>query len=235
MEYKIVKINTDSICKTRNLFLDMFLNTNKNTTPCQTNQFLKEAIKNTKTKKSRATHPCHKNIFIKEAFKTFQMIFQKESGHPPLTNIKTSNKNKSSYRYRKSTMSAGEYGYSRFSSLGTTPSHCSIATSCQPTTPNSSPPLSSRSTGTPSPSTPTGQLFYPSSCAVTNSKVFNELHCVTEQALPQGLDRPEHLLVQHAHVSGNLQWSNGYFLTKETIKNNIQSFQTKKYLEPSEA
>ena len=56
MEYKIVKINTDSICKTRNLFLDKFLNTNKNTTPCQTNQFLKEAIKNTETKK-KSGHP----------------------------------------------------------------------------------------------------------------------------------------------------------------------------------
>ena len=56
MEYKIVKINTDSICKTRNLFLDKFLNTNKNTTPCQTNQFVKEAKKNNETQKSRATN-----------------------------------------------------------------------------------------------------------------------------------------------------------------------------------
>ena len=72
MEYKIVKINTDSICKTRNLFLDKFLNTNKSTRPCQTNQFLKEAIKNTKTKKSRATHPCQSNQLVKEVIKNIK-------------------------------------------------------------------------------------------------------------------------------------------------------------------
>ena len=97
-------------------------------------------------KKSRVAHPCH-NHFIKEAFKTFQIIFLKKSGLPPLSNKKTLKENKTCYRYRKSTMSAGEYGYRRrFPSLRTTPSHCPLATSSCNT-------VSILSTWSPSPST----------------------------------------------------------------------------------
>ena len=98
MEYKIVKINTDSICKTRNLFLDKFLNTNKNTTPCQTNQFLKEAIKNTKTQKSWATHPCQSNQLVKEVIKNIKI---KKSGNPPLSITKEAIKNNKKLQNKK--------------------------------------------------------------------------------------------------------------------------------------
>ena len=93
MEYKVVTKNTEEICNTSLVRLENLVIKVKNR---RNYYLLKEVIKKYKystIKKSRATHPCHKNIFIKEAFKTFQMIFQKESGHPPLTNIKTSNKN----------------------------------------------------------------------------------------------------------------------------------------------
>ena len=86
MVHKIVKINTDSICKNRTLFLDTFLNTNKNTTPCQTNQFVKEAIKNTETQKSRATHPCQTNQFKKEVIKNIKTK-KSRATHPCHKNI----------------------------------------------------------------------------------------------------------------------------------------------------
>ena len=124
MEYKVVKINTDLICKNvgeNYLFVTMFdkevfkklsFKKSRATHPCQINKIVKEA--DIKTKKSRVTHPCQiTNKVLEEAIVQYIKIKNQKSRatHPCQIIIKIKNQNNIYYRLRH-TMSVGEYGYS---------------------------------------------------------------------------------------------------------------------------
>ena len=132
MKYKVVKYNTNFICRLRSQqyfteYTSVYY------------LFLKEAFnryKKIKLKKSRAAHPCQNKKCAYYSFKKagshplalIQNVLgqnkkcanysSKKAGPHPLALTKAAhtcqkiNKKKNNYRYIKSTMSVGEYGYS---------------------------------------------------------------------------------------------------------------------------
>ena len=113
MKCKVVKLNTDLICKCRFIII----RNTEYTSVVRRKPYLdlKETkeCKNTILKKSRVVHPCHKFISLKEAIKNNKKISTKKVGSPTLVKLnKTYKKNliETSYRLVKLTMSVGEYG-----------------------------------------------------------------------------------------------------------------------------